>query len=122
MDKSEVERMLDLLEEQNEDISDALIDYIHIDKDYGKAAKYIMKLTKCSRDIADEIVANCVSEDNTIPQPTPQPNIPKCPICGSTDLSKITTTQKAGKAVLFGLFASGDMSKTWKCNKCGSKF
>lgn len=49
-------------------------------------------------------------------------NIPKCPICGSTDLSKITTTQKAGKAVLFGLFAAGDMSKTWKCNKCGSKF
>lgn len=52
----------------------------------------------------------------------PQPNIPKCPICGSTDLSKITATQKAGKAVLFGLFAAGDMSKTWKCNKCGSKF
>lgn len=55
-------------------------------------------------------------------QPTPQPNIPKCPICGSTDLSKITATKKAGKAVLFGLFAAGDMSKTWKCNKCGSKF
>lgn len=55
-------------------------------------------------------------------QESPQPNIPKCPTCGSTDLSKITTTQKAGKAVLFGLFAAGDMSKTWKCNKCGSKF
>ena len=51
-----------------------------------------------------------------------QHNCPKCAICGSTDLSKITATQKAGKAVLFGLFAAGDMSKTWKCNKCGSKF
>lgn len=64
----------------------------------------------------------------TTPNPKPveskpkEENIPKCPICGSIDLSKITTAQKAGKAVLFGLFAAGDMSKTWKCNKCGSKF
>ena len=57
-----------------------------------------------------------------MPQNRKPLNIPKCPICGSTDLSKITATQKAGKAVLFGLFAAGDMSKTWKCNKCGSKF
>lgn len=49
-------------------------------------------------------------------------NIPKCPTCGSTNLSKITATQKVGKAALFGLFAVGDMSKTWKCNNCGSKF
>ena len=57
-----------------------------------------------------------------VPQNRKPLNIPKCPTCGSTDLSKITATQKAGKAVLFGLFATGDMSKTWKCNKCGSKF
>ena len=49
-------------------------------------------------------------------------NIPKCPICGSTDLSKITLTHKAGKIALFGIFGMGDNGKTWKCNNCGSKF
>ena len=49
-------------------------------------------------------------------------NIPKCPICQSTNLSKITNTRKAGKIALFGIFGAGDLGKTWKCNNCGSKF
>ena len=53
---------------------------------------------------------------------TQQQNIPKCPICQSTNLSKITAVQKAGKIALFGIFGMGDNSKTWKCNNCGSKF
>lgn len=51
-----------------------------------------------------------------------QQNIPKCPICQSTNLSKITNTHKAGKIALFGIFGAGDLGKTWKCNNCGSKF
>ena len=53
---------------------------------------------------------------------TQQQNIPKCPICHSTNLSKITIVQKAGKIALFGIFGMGDNGKTWKCNNCGSKF
>ena len=49
-------------------------------------------------------------------------NKPKCPICQSTNISKITTVQKAGKIALFGIFGMGDNGKTWKCNNCGSKF
>lgn len=49
-------------------------------------------------------------------------NIPKCPICQSTNLSKITNARKAGKIALFGIFGAGDLGKTWKCNNCGSKF
>lgn len=49
-------------------------------------------------------------------------NIPRCPICQSTNLSKITTTKKATKIGLFGILGAGDISKTWKCNNCGSKF
>lgn len=56
-----------------------------------------------------------------VDQPTPK-NIPKCPICGSTNLSKITIAQKAGKIALLGIFGMGDNGKTWKCNNCGSKF
>lgn len=51
-----------------------------------------------------------------------QPNTPKCPICQSTDLAKISTAKKAGKIILFGIFGAGDVGKTWKCNNCGSKF
>ena len=56
-----------------------------------------------------------------VDQPTPK-NIPKCPICGTTNLSKITIAQKAGKIALLGIFGMGDNGKTWKCNNCGSKF
>lgn len=49
-------------------------------------------------------------------------NIPKCPICQSTNLSKISSMHKAGKILAFGVFGMGDNGKTWKCNNCGSKF
>lgn len=49
-------------------------------------------------------------------------NVPKCPICQSTNLSKITATKKAMKIAAFGIFGMGDNGKTWKCNSCGSKF
>lgn len=49
-------------------------------------------------------------------------NIPRCPICKSVDLSKITTTKKVMKIAAFGIFGMGDNGKTWKCNSCGSKF
>ena len=47
---------------------------------------------------------------------------PHCPICNSTNLSKITTAKKVGKIAMFGIFGMGDNGKTWKCNGCGSKF
>lgn len=47
---------------------------------------------------------------------------PKCPICQSTNLSKISTLKKATKIGLFGIFGAGDVGKTYKCNNCGSKF
>lgn len=59
---------------------------------------------------------------STQPSQSTTPNIPKCPICSSTDLSKITIAHKAGKIALFGIFGMGDNGKTWKCNNCGSKF
>lgn len=47
---------------------------------------------------------------------------PKCPICGSTNLKKITGTRKAMKIGLFGLFGAGDLGKTYQCCKCGARF
>lgn len=49
-------------------------------------------------------------------------NKPKCPICGSMNLTKISTVGKVAKVGFFGIFGAGDIGKTWKCNNCGSKF
>lgn len=52
-----------------------------------------------------------------------QVNIPKCPICQSTSLSKISAVKKATKISLFGVYgAVDDAGKTYKCNNCGSEW
>lgn len=49
-------------------------------------------------------------------------NVPKCPICGSTSINKISMTNKAASTIAFGIFAVGHVSKTYKCSNCKSKF
>lgn len=49
-------------------------------------------------------------------------NTPKCPVCSSTKIHKISMTNKAASALTFGIFAAGHVSKTYKCDICGSKF
>lgn len=49
--------------------------------------------------------------------------IPKCPVCGSTNIKKITLTTRAAKTAAFGVVgAVDDAGKTYKCGNCGSKF
>jgi rubrerythrin len=49
-------------------------------------------------------------------------NIPKCPICSSVKIHKISITNKAASAMAFGMLAAGHVSKTFKCDTCGAKF
>lgn len=49
-------------------------------------------------------------------------NTPKCPVCGSTYLRKVTATRKILKVGLFGRLGTGDLGKTYQCCKCGAKF
>ncbi len=52
-----------------------------------------------------------------------QTPIISCPICQSTNLSKISIAKKAVKIGFFGIFgAIDDAGKIWRCNSCGSKF
>lgn len=48
-----------------------------------------------------------------------QARTPKCPSCGSSNISKVGVV---GRAVSFKLvgFASGKIGKTHKCNNCGT--
>lgn len=50
-----------------------------------------------------------------------QPNIPKCPTCGSTNVKPISTTKKATGFFLAGIFSS-NLGKTMECKNCGYKF
>ncbi len=98
------------------------------DEQYRKILDFVLSKEEIQTIIYNKNTSNrkyksYVSTSSSIPnlQPTSQ-NVPKCPICGSTNLSKITIAQKAGKIALFGIFGMGDNGKTWKCNNCGSKF
>ena len=48
-----------------------------------------------------------------------QSRVAKCPSCGSSNVSKIGTLNRMVSAGLFGL-ASSKISKTHKCNHCGT--
>lgn len=57
------------------------------------------------------------SSDNS----APQPNVPHCPTCGSTNIKKISATSKAVGAGLFGLFSKTARSQ-FECKDCGYKW
>lgn len=48
-------------------------------------------------------------------------SVPKCPTCGSTNVEKISTAQKAFGFALVGLFSS-NLGKTMHCKDCGYKW
>ena len=47
--------------------------------------------------------------------------VPKCPVCGSPDLRKISTTSKVLDVAFWG-FAAGKPKKTYHCNNCDYEF
>lgn len=47
-----------------------------------------------------------------------QANVPKCPTCSSTNLTRISGASKAADTFLFGIFGT-KRDKTFHCNNCG---
>ncbi len=66
----------------------------------------------------DEILKNIFSANQ---KSTDNCNVPKCPTCGSTNVSKISTTSKVVGGAMFGLFSKTALSQ-FKCNNCGYKW
>lgn len=51
----------------------------------------------------------------------PVRNVPHCPTCGSTNVTKISLGAKAVGGAMFGIFSS-NVRKSYKCNNCGYKW
>lgn len=47
--------------------------------------------------------------------------VPKCPVCGSPDLRKISATSKVLDVAFWG-FVAGKPKKTYHCNNCDYEF
>ena len=54
-------------------------------------------------------------------QKAKESNIPKCPICGSTNLKKLSAINRGVSFGVFG-FASNKIGKTYECQKCKATF
>lgn len=48
-------------------------------------------------------------------------DVPKCPICGSLKIQKISSMNRAVNIAIWGIFST-KINKQWHCTKCGSNF
>lgn len=48
-------------------------------------------------------------------------NIPKCPVCGSTNLKKLSAFDRGASAFMWGL-GSNKIGKTYECKNCKATF
>lgn len=89
-------------------------------------ARYVDQCSKCGNTMKNHILskrpADWVDPRQCEMWAKDYSNIPKCPVCNSTKIHKISMTNKAASALAFGVFAAGHVSKTYKCDICGSKF
>lgn len=127
------------------DFSNVVITYEEYDdideevrlKNYAGALQKLISITNCDESVCQkyieqvkndlDMIAKELGEDftNTFKKDMPRPVVshtPKCPICNSYNLKKITSLSKAGSVLMWGVFASGRTSKQWHCNDCGSEW
>lgn len=77
---------------------------------------YTQKQPETLRDLVQKRDSETKNIEIIESQPIPK-SIPKCPTCGSTDISKISTASKAVSVGLFGIFSS-KIRKQFHCNSC----
>lgn len=83
--------------------------------------KQLKELTGCDLHKAKEIVDKYHPTTKSAKENNNTDNRPKCPTCGSTDITKISGTKRWFTVGLFGL-ASSDVGKSMCCKKCGYKW
>lgn len=95
-----------------------MIHYVYRSPEYRKKykdqreQKEKEELEEAKRRSNAEFTAKFFAERNSV-------GLPKCPSCGSTNISKIGVGERALSVGMFGIF-SGKIGKTHKCNNCGN--
>lgn len=99
--------------------------------DINGAIKYVEDYFQCDKKIAIEAVKMWqeeLGEPLSLQQKAHNQavakealNQPKCPICNSTNIKKISSVERVTSIAMIGLF-SKKINKSFKCNNCGGTF
>lgn len=76
-----------------------------LDREYGKNSPAYQQA----------VVQNCIDADRERRQESN--NIPRCPTCNSTDITRISATSKVVNVAMFGIFGQ-KRKHQFKCNNC----
>ncbi len=97
------------------------------DEQYKKILDFVLSKEEIQTIIYNKNTSNrkyksYVSTSSSISQPTPTPqNVPKCPTCGSTNIRRISTLNRAVSVGILGIF-SGKIGKNYECLNCKAKW
>ena len=93
-------------------------------KEHSKISAYQTKYLSFLEEAQNQGIPRSRAEDiATYAMQHEMYSLPHCPSCGSVDANKISTGTKVAKTAAFGVYgAMSDSGKTWKCNKCGSRW
>jgi len=94
-------------------------------KEYPKKQKYCGKCDALLMRKKDyerfEMDKYSVPTQNAVQKLENEQNIPKCPTCGSTNIKRITTLDRAVSVGTLGLL-SGKIGKNYECLNCKAKW
>lgn len=85
----------------------------------NKPIKKDLYCKKCQIKYSQTTLTTCVRCGKSLI--TYSDNLPKCPTCQSTNVSKIGSLERGVSVAALGLM-SGKIGKTMKCNNCGYKW
>ena len=71
----------------------------------------LIKCKECAKDVSSE-ADKCPHCGITLS------SVIRCKNCNSANVEKISNASKVGSALMWGVFAVGKMSKTYKCLDC----
>lgn len=81
-----------------------------------------VQIIKIYKNTSNRKYKSYVSISSPVSQSTPTPqNVPKCPTCGSTNIRRISTLDRAVSIGILGIF-SGKIGKNYECLNCKAKW